>query len=786
MRNRPAALALLVAVAGCSGGAGQGKTDLDAGVAATPDARADVGATDAQVPDTARPADAGVPDAQATDAEPAPPVELRVPTPGPWVAYPEHPFRARVDATLTFRFVAASRDGAITAAAGDDGLALFEVDGQGNVAVVSRSPLAAPITALVLSADGRTALAAAGGLAVVDLANPREPVVRAMFDVPEPITSVALSADARTAFVATTTAVVLVDLRDPTAPTRLGALEQPGLRNVVVAPDGRTAFASEAEGLVIIDLDDAATPAVVGRFPFESGVEGLAVSSDGATLFVTRWQGVSIVDVRERAAPALLGTSDNDLAGSATAVVLSADDQTMFVSEGSLLRVVDVHDPRAPSPRAHFELEGAVFGVGLPGDDRALVTTSAGVFLLDLQSPGDPPLLGRLEGDAQRCWGVADVMVSPVGDTAFVVGREGLMAIDIAEPRAPALLATAAEPGPNLALSADGRTLFVAGERALSRYDVRDPAMFVPLGTFDQPSASPMDVVVSSDGAVVYLATEGGGGLDIVSLDNPGAPELLSRLYIRHTESIVLSADEQTVFIADSYENGLLAIDVRDPGAPAVVGRIAEPFHELARSLDGTTLVATRVTSLHFVDARDPASPVVTATFEGTRAATDVVFSPDGKSLVVADGPGGLAVFDLSDPNTPTRVASFDTPGDPTDVALTPDGRTAVVTAESASSCVTLVDLGDAPTLEPVDSPDAGVRRYTFRWTDRHPDHPEQLAWYATAGRVVISALDQVEHTASVEWTPPAQTADGAEVPVLSVAVGNHHFFELARASAGR
>jgi hypothetical protein len=785
MRNRTAALALLGVVLGCSGGGGDAATDLDAVVdavvAARADARADVGAADVGS------VDIGVTDAQAPDAEPAPPVELRVPTPGPWVAYPEHPFRDRVDATGTFRFVAASLDGAITAAAGDDGLALFQVDARGKAALVSRLAPAVPVTDLALSVDGRTALLAVGRTAVVvELAEVRQPVERATFDAAGPVTSVALSPDARTALVATDAALFVVDLRDPAAPTRVGSLDRAGLRNVVVAPDGRTAFASDAEGLVIIDLEAPDATAVVGRFGVEGRVEGIAVSSDGATLFVTRWEGVSILDVRERAAPALLSTSDNDLGGSATAVVLSADDRTMFVSEGGLLRVVDVHDPRAPSPHAHFEFEGAVFGLGLPGDERALVTTSTGVFLLDLQSPGPPPFLGRLAGEAARCWQVADVQVSPLGETAFVVGRDVLMAIDVADPRAPALLATAPGPGVNLTLSTDGQTLLVAGERVLDVFDVHDPARFVPVGSFDQPSADPMDVVLSSDGTRAYLATEGGGGLDIVDLQAPGAAALVSHLYIRHTESIVLSADEQTVFVADSYENGLLAIDVRDPSAPAVVGRLAEPVHALALSPDGTTLVATRVTSLLFVDVRDPASPVVTATFEGTRAARDVSFAPDGKTLLVADGPGGLRVIDLTVPNTPRLQAVFDTPGEPADVALMADGTTAIVTAESASACVTLVDVGHPPTLEPVDSPDAGALRFRLHWTDRNPDHPEHIAWHTTGGDVVVSAVDQRAHTALVDWTPPVQMGNGADAPVLSVAVGNHHAFEVAHAAAAR
>ena len=130
------------------------------------------------------------------------------------------------------------------------------------------------------------------------------------------------------------------------------------------------------------------------------------------------------------------------------------------------------------------------------------------------------------------------------------------------------------------------------------------------------------------------------------------------------------------------------------------------------------------------------------------------------------------------DRTAPAPVAAFQTPSGIGELAISPDGSTAVVVSDG-SMCVGLIDLGGPPSLEAIDAPAPDAQRYLLRWTDRYPLDPEQIAWHATGGEVVIGEIDQLGKTAVVHWTPPAD-----EPHTLSVGVGNYHYFQSVRTTS--
>ena len=89
--------------------------------------------------------------------------------------------------------------------------------------------------------------------------------------------------------------------------------------------------------------------------------------------------------------------------------------------------------------------------------------------------------------------------------------------------------------------------------------------------------------------------------------------------------------------------------------------------------------------------------------------------------------------------------------------------------------CIGTVALNEPPSLTPI----AGTPHFTLQWSDRYPDAPEQIAWHAAQGDVVVRDIDQAAQTAIIEWTRPADSA-----AVLEVAIGNHHYYEIARIAA--
>lgn len=554
-----------------------------------------------------------------------------------------------------------------------------------------------------------------------------------------------------------------------------------GLDHLVAAPEGGVLFAADDEGLVVVSVESSSAPTVLSRLAIANGIEGLALAPDGETLFVARWQGVSVVDVRSRAAPALVDGPERETAGFVSTAVPSPDGRFLVNTVDGAMEIHALDDLDAPRPLGAFEFGGSIRAVAFAGPSHALLATSDGLRSIDLREPWGSPLVGSLSADRGTCAGLRDVAVTPDARTAFIAGRSGLMTVDLSDPETPTLRGMLAAPAINLALSPDGRSLYAAGESALLAFDATGADGPRPTARFDDPSATPQDVAVSDDGTTAYLATELGGGLDVITLGPEHEPVRTGQTYIRHTQSLVLAADGQTVFVADFYENGLLAFDVRDPTTPSLRGNLRLPVHEMALAPSGAILAATDDSGLLLVDATDPdLLPVISVTPEVSTIGR-VAFSADGQRLAVADAAGGVTVLDVSRPERPIVTAVFDTPGTPTGLAFLADTHGAAVTATGTSQCVMVVDLGRPPSLTPMPSPGDGTRRYRLSWSDRHPEHPERIAWHATAGTVAIGDVNQLEHTATVDWTPPP---DGALGATLSVAVGNHHAFQIARATS--
>ena len=718
------------------------------------------------------PADATPDEAPDLALDAAPPADAEpdawLPPSGPWTLYPANPFRPFIDAASGYQVVALLPDQRTVLGASGTDLRIFGREG----GALARLTLTATIQDLALDRSGRKAAVASGDLQLIDLTDPSHPRVTGHFRPPEGVGAVALSPAGDKALVATRSRL---DLIDPAAPeAALTSAELPGINQLVVAPDGNTALAIDGADLISLDLRGALTE--LDRLATSGGARAVALSPDGATAVVSHWNGLMVVDARNPAD--LVVRTQLEFPTFSGAVAVAPDGKAAYLAVEGAVQVIDLQG-EALQVLATFEVGEVVFDLVPLGPHQVLVATAAGLLNLDLRNPPQPlaHALGYPQIDCRNLW---DVQLSPDGRTAYTAGPElGIFAL-----REPGDLVPLSQTGhqprlSNLALSADGERLFAAGHAALEVLDVRDPAAPRRLATYDDPSATPRDIAPATDGRTLFLATEGGGGLDIVDPGPPGTPTRLSHLYIRHTESIVLSADQRTVFIADPYENGLVTIDVTNAQEPEALGRLPVQVQELALSPEGTRLAATGDLGLLLIDVTDPAQPVLEGTLELTAQGGDVAFLPGGQAVAVADGGGGLRIVDISDPTAPTLRATFDTPGAPTDLAVTPDGRRVVVLSGGAT-CMALLDLGPLPTLEPAPAPAPDVRRYTLQWTDRSPDHHEQIAWHVTGGHITLSAYDGAAHTATLDWTLPAEGFDDLD---LTVAVGNHHYHEVVHAS---
>ena len=497
-------------------------------------------------------------------------------------------------------------------------------------------------------------------------------------------------------------------------------------------------------------------------------VSGVVVAQHG-TIIVGVGNDIVTVDVREPRAPQTIGTLYSPGASVLHSLDLSPDSTTLLAVGYGAVHHIDARNPSALTLAGTLEIPGARSAV-FSGEGHAVVSGRASLFSLDLSNPGTTPVRDTSGDAAEHCWQGADVQLSRDGSRAFVAAQS-LLVLDITDTAFPSLVGRHNAQMNNLALAADGQTLFGAGRGGLWAFDLAEDSLSA-LGVFDEPSAEPMDVVPSANGNTAFLVTEGGGGLDIVDTSDLTAPTRVSHFYIRHTDSIVLSPDETTVYVADPYENGLLVLDVTDPAMPMVRGSLPVVVTELALCEGGETLLAANGDNLLVIDVRGESLEVLAEHYIGS--ITDISVSADCRTAYVTDFES-LQIVDIT--GAPEIVGAFEVPGTPTALALTPDEQTVAVVSDDTRSCLGLADI-TPPTLEPLGRTRGGVLRYQLRWPDQYPADPERFAWHASAGHAAISDVDFASRTAIVAWT----VAESESAPILRVAVGNHHYYQVATA----
>jgi hypothetical protein len=179
-----------------------------------------------------------------------------------------------------------------------------------------------------------------------------------------------------------------------------------------------------------------------------------------------------------------------------------------------------------------------------------------------------------------------------------------------------------------------------------------DPKLGTPLA-MPAPSQD-----VQTVGSIAYVA-DGAGGLRVVSLANPAAPQEIGSIALPGTASAV-SIQGNLAYVADGTA-GLQIVDVSTPASPTLVGSIATSGNAAQDVcvLGTTAYVADGAAGLQIVDVSTPSSPQWLGTYgtPGTAMAVDV----EESLAYVADGNGGLKIVNVSNSAVPALVGTYAT-----------------------------------------------------------------------------------------------------------------------------
>jgi hypothetical protein len=263
-------------------------------------------------------------------------------------------------------------------------------------------------------------------------------------------------------------------------------------------------------------------------------------------------------------------------AGAAGGTIITAEN-------GAFTAIAEVRvESFAPTALSFLRLPGAANAIALEGDFAYVALGGADLAVVDVANPAAP----RLAATAGFPGEGFDVAVAE-GFAYVAAGSGGLVVLDVATPTAPRVVGSAATAGPALGVAVAAGRAYVVDGSALRIFDVSDPTAPALLGALALPGR-PRGVDIAGDLAVVAAEA---AGVHAVDVSDPAAPTLLGSTHTRGTTSNAadLVVRENRAYVADGAFKlgGVKVVDLTVPSTPVVVGESTNAFGLNSIALDG-------------------------------------------------------------------------------------------------------------------------------------------------------------------------------------------------------
>lgn len=468
---------------------------------------------------------------------------------------------------------------------------------------------------------------------------------------------------------------------------------------------------SKAPGLVVYDLagvyDDTPEFEIVeaGRADLPGA---FAVAVAGETLYLGR--GTAGVSFHDADPASLAQLALVDTPGSANGLATFSPDLTSDillvvadgnVSSGDDVRILDVTDLGAITEVGSVETDGfATYAAVQYYGSRPVgfVTGAAGLITLELDA-GPPAVLDVLDIDGTT------YEVAFAGETAYVNGLDGVLAVDISDPET--LVAGAAYDfgGQGLSLDVDPEGgLVFAGDR-FGGLRVLDAETLAELDRFENGGFSHKVYAGRVGNLQRFFVTDLAGRLRTFAPTPDGAVEVVeARLDVPSNTQDVLVTDNDVAYITHSA--GLGIYDVSEIPYTQLADVATQQSYGLTLA-DDVLYAANGFGGVLALDVSNPAAPTVLSSTPVGSNVVDVV-SAGPNQIYVASFGGGMLSYDVSDPAAPVQldaepgfgflnaIAPFDEELDGR-VAFVADGQQGLRLV-SVADPADLVSLATAPT----------------------------------------------------------------------------------------
>ncbi len=287
-----------------------------------------------------------------------------------------------------------------------------------------------------------------------------------------------------------------------------------------------------------------------------------------------------------------------------------------------------------------------------PLDPAILWDTTAGALTL---KPFQMSQVGSLTG--MPGWSV-DMVIR--GDRLFMAAQSaGVLVMNIQSPASPSLY-TIWSYGTVNGLDVEGDLAALATTNGTWLLDITDLAF--PVLRYSHIGEQVGDVELVGNRAYVAL----NDSLRILDVSNPAAPKWLG--------SVALGGSGYRLAVQGGYVycargSNLSIVDVSNPTSPAVVAVDASNSSFVDVQVDGNHLYASIVdTGVRSYDVSDPTNPITLTTWSPGNYVSGIALS--GNALYVAWRSNGVIHLDVSDPADPTVVSAYHTPGSAEGIAV--------------------------------------------------------------------------------------------------------------------
>jgi len=367
-------------------------------------------------------------------------------------------------------------------------------------------------------------------LVVVDISDPEHPV-EVSLDSNTAWRAVSMAVSGRFIFLAdpggpgTSGSLKIFDVADPVHPKLTGYFDGVNQPAGAMTVDNRLAYVTSDDGLAIVDISEPTAPSRAGLYMLDRLPDlGRDIVVSGSYAYIADgWSGLLVVDISRPNNPLIV--SSLDTAGIAWGLAL--DGNLVYVAdEYNGLRVIDISNPINPVEVGFYDLPGQFefFHNVTIADKYAYVADGGyeageiGLRVLNVSNPAKPTAEGYLTlkmPEQERPFArIEDVVVA--GDYAYVAaGTAGLRVIDVTEPAAPVEVGSYETPGRADNLAVSGRFAFLV-DGDLRIIDLFDPAAPALVGFFDIQgfSATPY---VAVQGHYAYVT---GNGIQVLDSSN--------------------------------------------------------------------------------------------------------------------------------------------------------------------------------------------------------------------------------------------------------------------------